>query len=294
MTARVRLALHLELVPGLCALTGVLAGVLPPGTSRAADATGPGGAAAGAGTPAATSSPVRPAAAPIVLPPPLVPPAGTAAPVPGAGESPPTPVVPIPTADEAPAASDHDAVVGHLGIEARRFDSGPLPLALRPGFGCPAVVTAPCEVTMGSIGVRKWTTRNFAWNGGLVLSAGGGRDGTQTLDTYFGFGPIVGMNVLLGNWRHLAVSASPDLSFVWFRPGPGEVTQSTTMIALRAALEAELHFGFVGVPALSIGMLAGLGFRYQSGPDERLWSIGVIGAQSVWGTLTNLFVRYYL
>ena len=36
------------------------------------------------------------------------------------------------------------------------------------------------------------------------------------------------------------------------------------MVALRAALEAELHFGFVGVPALSIGMLAGLGFRYQS------------------------------
>jgi hypothetical protein len=291
MTARVRPARHPRLVPGLCALTALLAAVLPAQTSRAAEAPAPGGPLANPGPPPAAA---RPPVAPVVPAPVPVPPAGTSVPLPLPAESPLPSVGPIPTADETPAASDHDAVVGHLGIEARRFDSGPLPLALRPGLGCPAVVTAPCEVTMGSIGVRKWTTRNFAWNGGLVLGAGGGRDGTQTLDTYFGIGPIVGMNVLLGNWRHLAVAASPDLSFVWFRPGPGEVTQSTTMIALRAALEAELHFGFVGVPALSIGMLAGLGFRYQSGPDERVWSIGVIGAQSVWGTLTNLFVRYYL
>ena len=46
----------------------------------------------------------------------------------------PSGVGPIPTADETPAASDHDAVVGHVGIEARRFDPGPLPLdaARRP------------------------------------------------------------------------------------------------------------------------------------------------------------------
>jgi hypothetical protein len=272
-----------------------LAGVLVARTSRAADAPGAGGPGTGPGTPpVAGTSPARPVVPEAAPPPPVVPAAGTPAPMPGVVEPPPAVVAPVPTADETPAVSDHDAVVGHLGIEARRFDSGPLPLALRPGFGCPAVVTAPCEVTMGAIGVRKWATRNFAWNGGLVLGAGGGRDGTQALDTYFGIGPIVGMTLLLGNWRHLAVGASPDLSFVWFRPGPGEVTQSTTMIALRAALEAELHFGFVGVPALSIGMLAGLGFRYQSGADERIWSIGVIGAESIWGTLTNLFVRYYL
>jgi hypothetical protein len=66
------------------------------------------------------------------------------------------------------------------------------------------------------------------------------------------------------------------------------------VLSLRAALEAELHFGFVGVPALSVGLTAGLGFRYESAPDLRLWSVGVIGGESVWGTLSNLFVRYYL
>jgi hypothetical protein len=258
-------------------------------SARAADPSPAGGGAA-AGSPVAAQP-----AVPLAV---VVPPQSAPAPQPASAEPvPEAPVVhpaPIPTADETPAASDHDAVVGHLGIEARRFDPGPLPLSLRDGFGCPTVVTAPCQITMGALGVRSWTTRNFAWNGGLVLAAGGGRDGTQTLDTYFGVGPIVGMTLLLGNWRHLAIGASPDLALVWFRPGPSEATKSTTMIAMRAALEAELHFGFVGVPALSIGMLAGLGFRYQSGPGERVWSIGVLGAESVWGTLTNLFVRYYL
>ncbi|HVE31393.1 MAG TPA: helix-turn-helix domain-containing protein [Mycobacteriales bacterium] len=68
----------------------------------------------------------------------------------------------------------------------------------------------------------------------------------------------------------------------WARPG------------LRAALEAELHFGFVGVPALSVSLIAGWGLRYESTPDARVWSVGVIGAGSAWGALSNLFVRYYL
>jgi hypothetical protein len=104
---------------------------------------------------------------------------------------------------------------------------------------------------------------------------------------------VLGLSLLLGNWRHLAIAASPEASFVWFKPGGGS-TKSTTLVDLRAALEAELHFGFVGVPALSVGLVAGLGFRYESVPDSRVWSIGVIGAGSVWGALSNLFVRYYL
>jgi len=201
-------------------------------------------------------------------------------------------VGPIPTADATPAASDHDAVVGHVGIEARRFDPGPLPLALRSGLGCPLGTT--CELSMGVVGARYWWTRDFAWNAGLAFAAGGGRTGTVALDTYYGFGPIAGLSMLLGNWRHLAISASPELAFVWFRPGAPDAGGRTTMFSVRGALEAELHFGFVGVPALSIGLLAGMRFQYESAASTRLWSIGVIGDGSVWDALTNLYVRYYL
>jgi hypothetical protein len=242
-----------------------------------------------------------PTTPPPPLPPPVVdpaPPATGAAPgTPGAPATAPAPperrIGPIPTADANAAPSDHDAVVGHVGLEARRIDPVPFPLALEPTTGCPAGQTTPCEVQMGAIEARYWQTRNLALDAGVALAFGGGNTMGRTLDSYVGVGPVLGLTLLLGNWKHLAVGASPEVDFVWFKPGGGS-TKSTTLVDLRAAIEGELHFGFVGVPALSVGLQAGLGFRYESTPDSRVWSIGVIGANSVWGALSNLFVRYYL
>ena len=204
----------------------------------------------------------------------------------------------MPTADEIPAASDHDAVVGHIGIEARRFDPGPMPLALRDGLGCPmgAAGTAACEVTMGAVAVRYWWTRNLALNAGVAIGAGGGRDGTRSLDTYLGIGPIVGLSAAARQLAAPVGGGQPaSWRYVWFKPSVRRRTAgSTTMLALQAALEAEVHLGFVGVPALSIGLLAGLGFQYESVAGTRLWSVGVLGGDSIWGALSNLFVRYYL
>jgi hypothetical protein len=202
-------------------------------------------------------------------------------------------VGPIPTSDETPAPSDHDAVVGHVGVAARRFDPGPLPLALRPGQGCAAGMTTACTVTLGALGARYWMNRNVALNGYLVLGTGGGSVGAQSLDTYLGVGPILGMTLLLANWKHLAIGASPELAVVWFRPAGGD-TDSTTLFQLRAALEGELHFGFIGVPALSIGLEAGAQVLYEHAPAGHLWSVGVVGAGSIWDALSTLYVRYYL
>jgi hypothetical protein len=262
-------------------------------------------AAARADTPAPASPPpavapgVPPSTAPLPLPPPVVEPPlavppGAATPAAGQAAPPPPPprAAPIPTADAEPAPSDHDAVVGHVGIEVRRLAPAPFPLALRTPGGCPTALTAPCTVDVGAIAARYWMSRNLALGGGLALALGGGGDQGRSLDTFLGVGPVVGLSLLLGNWRHLAVSASPEASWLWFKPGGG--APSTTLVDVRAALEGELHFGFVGVPALSVGLIAGLGLRYESTPDTRVWSVGVIGAGSVWGALTNLFVRYYL
>jgi hypothetical protein len=249
--------------------------------------------------------PPPPAAVPVAPPEPapvVVPPAPPAAPeaplviVPTAPPPPPPPpvvVAPIATADELPAPSDHDAVVGHVGIELRRIDTAPFPLALRPDSACPAAQTAPCTVNLGALSLHYWATRNLALTGGLALGFGGGRDANHALDTYAGVGPIVGMSLLLGNWRHLAIAASPEASFVWFSPGH-DATPSTTLVTVRAAIEGELHFGFVGVPALSIGLDAGLGFRWESQGYARVWSLGVVGPGGIASVLSDLFVRYYL
>jgi hypothetical protein len=186
-------------------------------------------------------------------------------------------------------------VVGHVGVQARRLDTGPLPLSLRPGLGCSASMGVSCTVALGAIGARYWTTRNLAWNGYLAFGSGGGSLGSEGLDTYFGVGPVVGLTLLLANWRHLAIGASPELAVVWFKPaGSGSGSASTTLMDMRATLEAELHFGFVGIPALSVGILAGAAVVYERAPAAHVWSVGVVGAGSVWDTLSDLFVRYYL
>ena len=139
--------------------------------------------------------------------------------------------------------------------------------------------------------MRHWLGRNLAINGGLAFALGGGNAAGRLLDSYFGFGPIVGISVLLGNWRHLAVMASPELSFVMFKAAGSARTAYVT--DLRAVLEAELHFGFIGAPALSLGIRSGLLLRLEHADDVTLWSVGVSGATSVRGLLTDLSLRYY-
>jgi hypothetical protein len=186
-----------------------------------------------------------------------------------------------------PTPTDHDLVVGHWGIQARQLAGTPYPLTLTPNGACPtpnATLTAPCTIDMGAIAVRYWKTRNLAWNAGLAFALGGGKLGSQGLDTYYGVGPIVGLTMLLGN---------PEASYVYFKPTGGS-GPSTQLVTFRAELEGELHFGFIDVPALSIGLTAGMLFRYESAPGASTWSVSVTDARSVWGTLTSLFIRYYL
>jgi hypothetical protein len=250
----------------------------------------------GAPAPPAVAPAPPPAFVPVAEQPPVAPPPAVEAAPPVAAPPaapPPVAVAPVPTADATPAASDHDAVVGHFGLEVRRIDASPFAYDLRAGSGCPAAQTTPCTVSLGALALRYWQSRNLALTAGLALGFGGGRDGGMALDSYAGLGPIVGMSLLLGNWRHLAVAASPDASFVWFSPGNDGVT-TTTLITVRAAIEGELHFGFVGVPALSIGMDTGLGFRWVSAGEARVWSVGVVGPGGVASVLSDLFVRYYL
>lgn len=249
-------------------------------------AVGPPAAPAPAPTPP-TAVPPPPAPAPPPPAPPVEPSVVAAAPPPAL-----VPVAPVPTADETPATSDHDAVVGHVGLEVRRIDTTPFPLALR-ATGCPAAQATPCTVDLGALSLHYWHTRSVALTGGLALGFGGGRDTNGSLDSWKAVGPVVGMSLLLGNWRHLAVSASPEASFVWFSPG-GSGSSSTKLVTVRGVIEGELHFGFVGVPALSLGLDAGVGFRWVSADGARVWSLGIEGPGGIASVLSDLFVRYYL
>ena len=265
-----------------------------------------------------------PAADAPLAPPPLVPappPAATVAPPsdvpaapvaasPGTGEPAPAPPPAmglterrVPTMDAAAAESDHDTVRDSWGVQVRPVATRLSVFGLRPGSGCPAAVAtttttatglaAPScpPVTVSALAARRWIGRNVAIDGGLALALGGGSDGGRLLDTYFGGGPVIGASVLLANWRHVAVMAGPELTFVVFKGASSADT--AYLVELLGTLEAEVHFGFIGAPALSLGVRSGLAFRLEHAVDATSWSLGVAGATTVRGLFEDVALRYY-
>ena len=234
---------------------------------------------------------------PPAAPPPAPPPEVVVAPV-----APPPPAPPSAGVVVAPASegnTDHDSIVGRWGVEARTLGE----FQRTPGndLSC----GNNCPIRLNAISVRKWSTNSYAWSAGLALGAGGGsryeptRMAVQTWDTYFGIGPTVGANFLVANWKHLAVSFSPQLDAVIFIPkGTGPKSFG---VNLRGLVEGELHLGMIGVPQVSVGTSTGLVASLATVSRSEMtasgtaseWSIGFSGPQSLWGLVTNMYLRFY-
>jgi hypothetical protein len=247
-------------------------------------------------------SPTPPAPPPMPAPPPLAGGEAPAVPAPPAVDAPsPGPVGPlerlVPTMDATAIASDHDAVRDSWGVTVRPVTTKLPVFGLRAMTGCPTAVstasaTGACPpVTVSELAGRRWVGRNVALDAGLAFALGGGSEAGRLLDTYFGLGPTVGASILLANWRHVAIAAGPALTVVIFK---GAGSASTTYVAdLLGSLEAELHLGFIGAPALSLGIRSGLAFRLEHAVDATVWSVGVGGATTVRSLFEDVALRYY-
>jgi hypothetical protein len=207
----------------------------------------------------------------------------------------------VPSATSTSSATDHDMVVRHWGIEARRLATVQRTPGQDPGCG------TDCPLGLNALSLRRWSTTNYAWSAGLALAAGGGTSrqmgtgSTQSWDTYFGFGPTVGATFLLANWKHLAVGLSPQIDFVFFLPGG--TRPKTLSLDVRGLAEGELHLGFIGLPQVSVGLSSGLAFNFTAitktdtppaaTTTANRWSLGFTGPTSFWGLVTNAFLRFY-
>lgn len=192
--------------------------------------------------------------------------------------------------------SDHDAVLPGWGIAVTPLSTQLPVFALRASTGCPLSASpAPAsdcpQVNVSAIDVRRWMTRAWAVNVGLAFALGGGRDHGRLLDTYVAAGPRLGVSVVLGNWKHMVVMASPDVSVVIFRPAGSADT--THVIDVDANLEAEVHFGFWGLPALSLSLRSGLRLRIEHAPDVTRWSVGPTGVTTLTRLVNDVSLRYY-
>jgi hypothetical protein len=197
------------------------------------------------------------------------------------------------------ATTDHDSIVGAWGIQARKVRT--FQRTLGQENGCIDF----CPVDLNMLSVRRWSSHKYAWDAGLAFAVGGGsgRSGgkTMTWDTYFGIGPTVGASFLLANWKHLAVSLSPQFDFVTFIPS-GKGSKSF-LFNLRGLVEGEVHLGMIRLPAASVGLASGLAASVlYATADKKMpvdkatatkWSLEVTGPTALWDLVTKAFLRYY-
>src|SRR5664280_534798 len=211
--------------------------------------------------------------------------------------------LPNATAAEPPAGtSDHDALVGHLAV-------GFLGRATMP-YG----TTANPEVAAPVIGVRYWIDPTVGLDLGLGLWLGGtSTDTTNTpagaagaTTTYSGPKPSVfilhgGIPLALASSKHFVFEVIPEINFGYAQvsqdalaggPTPFWTKQTGVHLDLGARAGAEIHFGFMGLPQLSLLGTIGLRFDYDKlGYDAAPPAPGGITHQStsVWGLRTTVY-----
>lgn len=174
---------------------------------------------------------------------------------------------PPPAADTSAAASgqtDHDRVVGRLGIGY--LGSLDVPL------GGTAGPTRPAHI----LGMRYWLGPGMGITAGLGFSnvSGSTTNGNTTVDSpaATAFAVKGGLPLALATSKHFAFVIEPQFVF-------GYATQTITQpnltidntgqrFALGATAGAEIQFGFMGIPELSLVGSVGLAFDTAGGKTK--------------------------
>jgi hypothetical protein len=172
-------------------------------------------------------------------------------------------------AEEDPT-SDHEKVIGHIGVGYLGLAS--LPLA--PGNGIPATVNAPV------VGVRYWLAEKIGLDLGLGLgitsgsseTVSGGQSQTVSAPTVFGGVIHGGVTLVFAHQNHYKFLLIPEMNIglakATFTPNvpPGAPAQpdeshSGFHLDVGARIGAEIHFGFIGVPSLALQATVGAFIR---------------------------------
>ena len=258
---------------------------------------------------AAVATPAPAAAAPAPESPPPPPPAADPAPAPANNQA----GMALPAnANAATNNSDHDEMVGHLAVGY--LGRSTIPVGELDANGNPTIA-APVPI----IGVRYWLNPML----GLDLGAGlwvGKRttDNTpapgNTTTTVNGPKPTAfvlhaGVPLSLGSAKHFSFQIIPEMNFGYAKVSWDSPTNmSGTHFDIGARAGAEIHFGFMGIPQLSLIGSVGLLFQYDKLRNETSaapaagsnvvstsqWSLGTTVNDNPWNIfVTNVGALYY-
>jgi hypothetical protein len=231
-----------------------------------------------------------------------------------------------PASDDSATPTDHELVVGAMGLGYIGSYSVPLPIAIPVGRGDQAGLFPNDsmnirQILVPTLGVRKWFSkrRGFEAGVGLSLSAGGrsaelgAATATINKESIFAISAHAGVPLMVLDTRHMAFLIVPEATvsfatsnisaeFKENAPPDARMRGGAINAGLRAG--AEVHFGFIGLPRLSLQ--AGVGIYVtaqwasatvsnQSLTDSSV-TIGFGSAGNPWDIFSgvaNLSARYY-
>lgn len=194
-----------------------------------------------------------------------------------------TPAPAATSGGSAAAASDFEAVVGRLGFGWTGISSVPIAKA----DGSRGAIDVPV------LGIRWWTGNGFlGLDAGVGVGAYGGKQGDAKQPSGFGLLLHGGLPLVLAQHRHLVLELTPEVN-LGFASGSATVTSGSTTgtadlvgfeLDVGARAGAEVFFGFMGLPQLSLEAGVGLFVRTTSwgmGPPQ---GSAVRGSQTTFGT----------
>jgi len=195
----------------------------------------------------------------------------------------------------ADGRTDHQRFSNTIGIGL--LGSGTIPI----GDGS---VSAPI------VGMRAWLRDDIGREGGLGVrfagSASQAGDTTTSIPEPLAIAIHGGLPLLVADSQHFAFQFTPEMDFGFaantLEGDPDDTVQRGLMFALGARMGGELHFGFVGIPELSLRANVGVALQYSVATvsvgdvdsGQSSWSFGTTGGTDPWDFLrSSVSALYY-
>lgn len=218
--------------------------------------------------------------------------------------------------------TDHGKVVGRFAVGY--LGIAQLPLANTGGGGGGGLALTRQNVPAPIIGARYWLSDMLGLDFGLGLGLTGGStetvNGATTVSvdkqSNFGMGFHAGVPLALASGKHFTWMVVPEVNFGFASgtikaaaapgaPAAPDIDLSGLLFDIGARAGAEIHFGFIGVPELSLQASIGLRFRREqikaktniAGTDvsssDGTNTLGTTVQDAPWGIFTNSLSAFY-
>jgi hypothetical protein len=180
--------------------------------------------------------------------------------------------------------SDHDQMAGRLAVGYFGITEAGAGAALPAAAGAPAFNSSPYSFTGAApvVGVRYWLDSMIGIDVGVGIGILGGGASVNAppaaevevdRDSFTAFTLHAGVPLSLASSGHFSWQVVPEINFGFASvgqdpngpQGEGDVSHSGLHLDIGARAGAEIHFGFMGIPQLSLQGSVGLGFAMDKG-----------------------------